>query len=54
MTPHVIAMLLIGGLVVLGVLVGVGLILFASVRERRAGGPAGREESEAPRRDHAA
>jgi len=54
MTPHVIAMMLIGGLVVLGVLVGVGLILVASLRERRAGVPASREESEAIRRDHAA
>lgn len=54
MTPYVIAMMLIGGLVVLGVLVGVGLILVASLRERRAGGPAGREASESTRQDHAA
>ena len=35
--PHMAAMMLIGGLVVLGVLVGLGLVLWSSLRDRYVG-----------------
>jgi hypothetical protein len=54
MMLHMTAMMLIGGLVVLGVLVGLALILLASLRERHARGLISRDEVESGRRNRAA
>ena len=54
MMPHMAAMMLIGGLVVLGVLVGLGLVLWSSLRDRYVRGDIGRNEPEARRWDRAA
>jgi len=52
--PHMTAMMLMGGLVALGVLVGLALILLASLRERHAGDQISREDVEARRGKRAA
>ena len=54
MMPHMAAMMLIGGLVVLGVLVGLGLVLWSSLRDRYVRGDIDRDEPEARHRDRAA
>ena len=52
--PHTVAMFLIGGLVVLGMLVGLGLVLWSSLRDRYVRGEIEPDEPEAGRRDRAA
>jgi len=52
--PHTVAMFLIGGLVVLGMLVGLGLVLWSSVRDRYVRREIDRDEIKARRRDRAA
>jgi hypothetical protein len=54
MTPHLIAFVLIGGLVVLGLLVGAGLVLLTAMRERHDVGVMRDEAAEARDRDRAA
>ncbi|HZF05999.1 MAG TPA: hypothetical protein VE932_16820 [Patescibacteria group bacterium] len=52
--PHTVAMFLIGGLVVLGMLVGLGLVLWSSLRDRYVRREIDRDEIKARRRDRAA
>ena len=54
MTPQLIAFVLIGGLVVLGLLVGVGLVLLTTMRERHDTGATRDEAAAATDRDRAA
>jgi hypothetical protein len=54
MTPQFIAFALIGGLVVLGLLVGVGLVLFTTMRERHNVRATRDETAETTDRDRAA
>ena len=54
MTAYLIPFVLIGGLVVLGLLVGVGLILLALVRERRDVDAVRSEAADTPDHDRAA
>jgi hypothetical protein len=54
MLPPTAAMVLIGGLVVLGMLVGLGLVLWSSLRDRYVRGEIEPDEPEAGRRDRAA
>ena len=54
MTLYLTPFVLIGALIVLGVLVGVGLVLFAPTRERPDARPAGDETPEATDGDWAA
>jgi len=54
MLPPTAAMVLIGGLVVLGMLVGFGLVLWSSLRDRYVRGEIEPDEPEAGRRDRAA
>lgn len=54
MTPNLIALALIGALVALGLLVGVGLVLLTTLRERREFGLTGDETTPSTDRDRAA
>jgi hypothetical protein len=54
MTLYLTPFVLIGALIVLGVLVGVGLVLFAPTRERPDARPAGDETPDATDGDRAA
>ena len=54
MTPQLIAFVLIGGLVALGLLVGVGLVLLTAMRERHDMGATRGEAAAAKDRDRAA